>query len=491
MKARFMIGIAAASLALAGCSTMPKQKPTAPPLPAAWSEAPTKADPQSLIDWWKGFNDPFLNQLVAEGLNDSPNVQIAALRVKEARAIARSTFADFAPQLGAGARANYQRVEDGPPLVGSFQSFVTGGGAGRSVITEREQASGNYGPQISWEVPLFQRVEAAAKGSRANLNANLADLRGAQATLVADIANAYIDYRLAQNRRAALREAATSAEQLAGILETSAKAGITADADAADARRLAESVKARTPQAEIEIRRAYGVLALLRGRAPGVETDATTKAFVMDGPVPAFPVTSAPLAPADLLRARPDLAAAEQRALLAAADLGIARVDMLPRLSLTGTLGVADNLIGSGLPERLSQSEITGQLTAPLFAWGKLRANVKVREARFDQALINYKASVNQASAEASGALVSLSQGEALLRSARAAEAAAERTARGVRASFGAGIASLADRLRADQQLIDARLIRLEAEAGQARAAVGVFRAFGGAPALTQSVAGD
>jgi outer membrane protein, multidrug efflux system len=483
MQVRWMMGVAVAGLALAGCTTMPKEKPTAPPLPAEWSDLPTQADAKSLIDWWKGFNDPFLNQLVDEALREGPNARIAALRVQEARALSRATFADFAPQLNAGARANYQRSEDGPPLVGSFQSFVTGGGSNR-IITEKEQASGNYGPQISWEIPLFQRIEAAAKGSRANIAAAEADARGAQATLAADVASAYVDYRAAQNRRTALIEAAQSAEQLATILETSAKAGITADADAADARRLAESVKARTPQAEIEIRRAYGVLALLRGRAPGVETQTTVTAFEQNGPVPSYPLSAAPLAPADLLRARPDLAAAEARALLAAADLGIARVDMLPRLSLTGTLGIADNLIGSGLPERLAQTEATASLTAPLFAWGKLRANVKVRESRFQQALINYQASVNQASAEASGALLSLKQGDAVLAAAKAAEAAAEKTAKGVRASFGAGIASLADRLRAEQQLIDARLIRLDAEAAQARAAIGVYRAFGGAPAL-------
>ncbi|MFZ4069876.1 MAG: efflux transporter outer membrane subunit [Caulobacterales bacterium] len=484
MKARWIMGAAAAGLALAGCTTMPKEKPTAPPLPAQWSDLPTQSDAKSLIDWWKGFNDPFLNHLVDEALREGPNAQIAALRVQEARALSRATLADFAPQLNVGARANYQRSEDGPPLVGSFQSFVTGGG-GANIVTEKEQMSGNYGPQISWEIPLFQRIEAAAKGSRANIAAAEADARGAQATLAADVATAYVDYRAAQNRRLALIEAAQSAEQLATILETSAKAGITADADAADARRLAESVKARTPQAEIEIRRAYGVLALLRGRAPGVETEAMVAQLNLNGPVPSYPLRTAPLAPAELLRARPDLAAAEARALLAAADLGIARVDMLPRLSLTGTLGVADNLIGSGLPERLAQTEATASLTAPLFAFGKLRANVKVRESRFQQALINYRASVNQASAEASGALLALNQGDAVLTAARAAEAAAQRTANGVRASFGVGIASLADRLRADQQLIDARLIRLDAEATQARAAIGVYRAFGGAPALS------
>jgi len=96
---------------------------------------------------------------------------------------------------------------------------------------------------------------------------------------------------------------------------------------------------------------------------------------------------------------------------------------------------------------------------------------------------------VTQAVQEASNALVGLAEGERRLVAARAAETAAEETARGIRASYQAGIASLSDRLRADQQLIDARLTRIQAEAQQARASVATFRAFAGGPALDQAQA--
>lgn len=478
------ISAAAAALALGACSTMPSRAPVTPELPQQWAAASVTPQPETLAQWWTGFQDETLDALVAEALAEGPNLQLATLRVREARALSRQTIAAYLPQLSAGAQGRYTRVEDGPLLTGSFQSFVTGGG-NRDLVQEREQMSGSYGPQVSWEIPLFARAEAAVRGGRANDRAALEDLRGAQAALTADVAGAYVDLRAAQNRRAALAEAAAIADQLAAILATSAKAGFASDADAADAERLAQATKARLPDNEIEASRAAGVLSLLRGRAPGTEPAEVVAKLRAETPVPAYPLKAAPLAPADLVRARPDVAGAEARALFAAADLATARTDLLPRLNLTGSLGVADNLIGSGLPERVSQVELTPLISIPLFDWGQRLAAISARDARLDQALITYKTTVIQAAAEADGALTQLAQGERRLDAARKAEAAAEKTAVGARAAFTAGLFSLSDRLRIEQQLIDARLTRIEAEAAQARAAIAVYRAFGGgAPSL-------
>jgi outer membrane protein TolC len=123
-------------------------------------------------------------------------------------------------------------------------------------------------------------------------------------------------------------------------------------------------------------------------------------------------------------------------------------------------------------------------ISMPLFDWGQRFAISRQRDAQFDQSLIGYRQTVTQAVAEASNALVALEQGRLRLNSARLAEEAAEITARGSRAAYGAGIQSLADRLRSEQQLIDANLTRTDAEAQSARAAIATYRAFGGGPAL-------
>lgn len=446
---------------------MPRERPTAPALPTAWQDAPQGAE-APVSDWWRSFNDPTLDALVAEALSNGPSVRIALSRVREARALSRTTITQYLPELQATGRGQYTRAVDGD-IASS---------------TEREQMTGTYGAQVSWEVPLFARIEAAVLGGRATTQGALADVRAAQVALAADIAQAYVDLRAAQQSRVALERAVQTADELARILSISAQAGITSEADAADARRLAESTRARLPGLVIEQRRAENVLAVLRGLAPGTEAEATRAALSTAAAVPFVELTSAPAAPADLLRLRPDIARAEAQALLAATNVADARANLLPRLNLTGLITSSEAIIGTPTGVGATLVNATPVISVPLFDWGSRLAQVRQRNAQFDQSLIQYQQTVTQAVAEASNALVGLDQGRLRLQSARVAEQAAETTARGSRAAYGAGIQSLADRLRSEQQLIDANLTRIDAEAQLARSTIATYRAFGGGPAV-------
>lgn len=457
---------------LAACSTVPRERAESPALPQAWRDAPIAAE-LPLTDWWRRFDDPALDRLVAEALTSGPSVQLALSRVREARALSRSTIARYLPELTATGQGQYTRaMEDGalPTASGGF---------------EREQMIASYGPQVSWEVPLFGRIGAAALGARANTQGALADLRAARVALAADVAQAYVDLRAAQASRAALERSVAAADELARIQEIAAGAGLVAEAEAADARRLAESTRARVPGLVIEARRAENVLAVLRGLAPGTEAEAIQAALVQPDPdIPTLELTQAPAAPADLLRLRPDVARAEAQTLIAAAAVGEARSNLLPQLNLTGSITVSEAVIGDPINTGATLGQVVPFISIPLFDWGSRLAQVAQRDAQFEQALIQYRQTVTQAVAEASDALVALDQGRLRLAAARRAEAAAEATARGARAAHSAGIQSLADRLRADQQLIDASLARIDAEAQAARAAIATYRAFGGGPAV-------
>jgi outer membrane protein, multidrug efflux system len=467
------------ALALASaCSTMPRERPEAPVLPTAWRDAPVGADVE-LTDWWRQFNDPALDRLVAEALMNGPSVQLAALRVTEARAVSHSTIVRYLPELSAIGRGQYTRAVEGP-----ISSIPGAPGSG-----DPEQMTGSYGAEVSWEIPLFARIEAAHVGGRATSAIAFADLRGARVALAADVAQAYVDYRTARESYEAVSQQVAVADQLANILEISANAGITAPADAADARRLAETTRTLLPGHAIEARRAENVLAVLRGISPGTEDPATAAALASDADVPVLPLTSAPAAPADLLRLRPDVARAEAEALLAAARLADARASLLPQLNLMGAITVTDNIIGSALPASTTLVTGTPLITIPLFDWGARFADIRANRSRFDQSLIQYRQTVISAVGEASNALTALEQGRQRLQSARRAEEAAEATARGSRAAYEAGIQSLADRLRSEQQLIVARLTRIESERAQASAAIATYRAFGGGPAINDELA--
>lgn len=458
------------ALALAGCSTMPRERAEAPPLPAVWQDAPAGSG-APVGDWWRKFNDATLTALVGDALERGPSVELAVLRVREARALSQTTVTRYLPELTASGQGQYSRVVDGP----------TG--------AQPDLMSGAYGAQISWEIPLFARLEAAVQGARANTASAVADVRGAQVALAADVARAYVDLRAAQQSREALARSVQTADNLARILAISANAGIASEADAADARRLAESTRARMPGLVIESRRAENVLATLRGIAPGTEDEATRAALAVVAPVPHPIITAAPAAPADLLRLRPDVVRAEAQALLAAANVANARADLLPQLNLSGSISTTEAIIGAPLGAGSTVLSATPFISIPLFDWGRRFATVRQRDAQFDQSLIQYRQAVTGAVSEASNALVSLDQGRLRLDSARIAEAAAETTARGSRAAYEAGIQSLTDRLRSEQQLIDASLTRIDAEAQLARAAIATYRAFGGGLALESSTA--
>ncbi len=472
------------AVALGACSTMPNRGPEIPALPQDWSRVPEASATQDLSAWWVGFGDPALTQMVDEAVLGAPNVQLAQLRLVEARAAARSTIAAYLPRLSATVSGQYTEVEDGPLLTGSFQSFVQGGGQG-AVTLEEQQMIGAYGPRASWEIPLFARAQAAARGARASRVFAEADLAGARVAIAADVAEAYVALRRAQNIQEAIAQSAVAAAQLADVLEIGAGAGLIAPADAADARRQAEALRARQADLSLAVSRAIGQLALLRGRAPGTEAPELNSVLRQIGPVPQTPLFTVTAAPADLLRLRPDIALAEARALGAAAAVGAARSELLPQINLTGGLNIADNLIGAALPERLAQFEAQPVISIPLFDWGQRMAGVTRADAQFSAALITYQETVNLAVAEADGSLVALSFAQGRLEASRAAEAAAQVAARGARAAFEAGLSSLPDRLRADQLLIDAQVNRIEAEASMALAAIAVYRAFGGGPPPT------
>lgn len=471
---RALAGALSASLLLSGCLTMPNERAEPGALPEAWRDAPQVVDETGadrLVNWWTGFDDPTLDALIAEGVATAPSVQIAALRVRAARALSYASFTRNLPNVNAVATGNYSRAVEGPLLPNSSGGF------------DEEQGTASWGAQASWEVPLFS-LPATAAGIAGNNRAALADQRGALVSIAADIAQAYVDLRAAQRSQEALTEAVANADRIAGILDISAAAGFAAEADAADARRQAEAQRARLASFGVQIRQAESRLAVLRGHAPGTEAEAVSQALAAVEDVPSLPISAAPAAPADLIRLRPDVAAAEAQTLIAAAQVGVARADLLPRLNLTGSITVTDNVLGTPLGPGFTRVAGTPLISMPLFDWGQRIAVARQRRAEFDSALIQYRQTVNGAVAEATNALAALDYGARSLTAARRAEEAAIITLQGRRAAYEAGLLSLADLLFAEQQAIDARLTRINSEASQAGAGIAVYRAFGGGPPM-------
>jgi multidrug efflux system outer membrane protein len=464
--------------ASAGCATggsigipgmgPPKVAGQAADAPTAFRDVPPPPAGDTAA-WWARFSDPVLDSLVREALSESLSVQQANQRLLEARSTGRATIAGFAPRLNGNISTDTNYAIEGPKLTN-----VTGG-------PEDRQTTQASGIRTSWEVPLFGRVTSALAGARAGNVGAKADLEAAKIAVVGDIAAAYVDLRNAQLSVAYLQDDLARADRLAAIGVARAGAGLISLAEASQAQSQAAAVRERLPDAILRMRATLDRLAILRGVMPG-SLDARL------APVDDFAFKSeAPLVdavPANFVRRRLDVSRAEQNAILAAAQVGVSRADLYPSVSITGSITSLTSLAGGALGADLRRGSVTPAVDIPLFALGQRRAALRTSNARFQQALLQYRATTLGAVAEGQSALTNYGQSRDRAQASLSAERAAQVRHTATTAAYDAGILSFKDRLEAERDLASARQSRLSSQAQFSDAAIGLYRTFAGAPGL-------
>jgi NodT family efflux transporter outer membrane factor (OMF) lipoprotein len=450
-------GMGAPKVAAQG-NDAPAQFRDVPPAPAGETAA-----------WWARFADPVLDGLVREALSESLSVQVANQRLIEARSTGRATIAGFAPRVNASVSTDTDYAISGPKL-----NNVTGG-------VENSQTNRASAVRTTWEVPLFGRVSSALAGSRAGIAGAQADIEAAKIAVIGDIAAAYVDLRNAQASVAYLRDDLARADRLVGIAKSRATAGLISQAEASQAESQAAQIRERLPDAILRTRATLDRIAILRGVMPA-SLDARLT------PVADFSFKSnAPLVdgvPANLIRRRPDVSRAEQNAILAAAQVGVSRADLYPSVSITGTISSLASIAGGGLASAVSRGNVSPAINIPLFDLGQRRAALKTSDARFQQALLQYRATTLSAVAEGQQALTNYDQSRDRANAAADAERAAATRQRATIAAYDAGLVSLKERLEADRDFSSARQNRLSSQAQFSDAAIGLYRTFAGSPGI-------
>jgi outer membrane protein, multidrug efflux system len=436
---------------------------------SAFRDAPPPPAGESAV-WWAKFSDPILDGLVREALTESLSVQQANQRVLEARSTGRATIAGFAPRVTSSITTDTNTAIDGPKLVNA-----NNGGA------ENSQTTRAGAVRTSWEVPLFGRVSSALAGSRAGNDGAQADLEAAKIAVVGDIAASYVDLRNAQLSVAYLQEDLARAERLSAIATARSGAGLISLADASQAQSQAAQVRDRLPDAIIRMRATLDRLAILRGVMPG-SLDARLApidnfAFKVDAP-------AVNAVPAEFVRRRLDVRRAEQNAILAGAQVGISRADMYPRVSLTGTITSLASLAGGALGVNLTRGNLSPAIDIPLFDLGQRRAALNTSNSRFQQALLQYRATTLSAVAEGQAALTGYDQARTRAQAGLETERAAQIRQHATRAAYEAGILSFKDQLEAERDFASARQSRLSSQAQYSDAAIGLYRAFAGSPGI-------
>ena len=454
---RLVLALAAA---LCSCKAGEDYHPPTAALPGGWhgmagapearaqdvSEAPD-------IQGWRTFNDPALEALIAAAQRNNRDVKIAAVRVKEARAMRVAAAAPLYPQVNAkidGSRGNEENFFNNKPFSLYEAAF-----------------------DASWEVDLFGATARRAEAAEADIAAREAEARNALITLRAEVARDYIDLRKLQMQYAIAGNAAEAEGKTRGLIRSLAKSGLATGLDAAAAEAQYQAITSRMPALAAALEADKQQLAVLVGK----EWEALAPELESPAGIPAAPVSVAVDAPAAVIVRRPDVAQAERQLASAAALKAAAIADFYPRISLSAALGLRySSLAGGGADKSWSGG---GSLLGPIFDAGRLRALVNAADARQEQALLAYEKTVLQAQGEVETNLSAYLNADVQARALDASERANERSVFLATARYAQGLSNYLDVLTAQQALYSSQTALAEAQANAAVAQVRLWKSLG------------
>jgi NodT family efflux transporter outer membrane factor (OMF) lipoprotein len=391
---------------LSGCAMVGPDyvKPT-PPEPKKWLESDNSRIESTETDfsqWWSVFNDPVLNTLVETAYQQNLPLQIAGLRVLEARA-----------QLGIAIGFQYPQQQQ---VNADATSNQLSKNAPNNANADRYFYNYQAGFDAAWELDIWGKFRRAVQTGVANLEASIADYDDVMVALTAEVARSYILVRTNEERLDVALQNVKIQKRSLEIAEVRFKAGAVTELDVAQARSLLRSTEATIPEFRTSIRQAKNVLATLLGKLPG-EIDQ-----MLGGPglIPEVPPEVAVGIPAELLRRRPDIRLAERQLAGQSALIGVAKADLFPHFSLFGSLGFQ---AASSVDGRSNNSKVSDWFKGDsftlnagpgvswdLFNYGQISNKVRVEDARFQELAVNYENTVLRAVQEVEDAMVSFLQ---------------------------------------------------------------------------------
>ena len=362
-------------------------------LPPGWSgvgENGLEASPVKQPRWWLVFNDPVLNRLIEKAWQQNNSLEIAGLRVLEARA-----------QLGIAQGNQYPQSQLAAGS-GTYTSPANNVGGGSNFWQY------GIGASASWEIDFWGRFRRGIESADAAYMASIAARDQALILLTAQVVNTYTVIRINQEQLRYAHENVAIQQRSYDITSVLYRNGSDSELDMQQAHTLLLSTQSTIPGFEISLKQSLNALNTLLGKPPG-----TIDHFLNeDYGIPVLPDVIEIGIPADLLRRRPDVRIAELNALAQNARVGLAEADLYPSFSLTGSIGlVAGGPGGTDFGDLFSSDALTFSV-GPSFVWpflnyGRIKNNVRVQDARLQQALVNYREVVIQSAREAEDAMVS------------------------------------------------------------------------------------
>ena len=417
--------------------------------------------------WWLGFHEPELTKIVQRALDQNLDFAASLARVQQSRAVAQEAGAALLPTMDLTAQGTVQHQSVESP-VGKIARGFPG--------YNRDQRIYDVGAAASWEIDLFGGLRRDQNAAKAEFQVAEADRLGTRISVAADAADAYFQIRGYQNRIAITRRQVDVNDHLLRLVKLQFGSGLASDREVARTEALVTQARANLPPLKIALDAQINRLDVLMGAQPG--TYAGELAVVTA--IPALPAIGDETRPVDVLRRRPDIAAAERRLAAANERIGAAISDYYPKISLSGALGF-DSLGSTHLFTPSAFEPIgSGALRWRLFDFGKIDAEVAQARGADAEALAHYRQTVLEAAEDVDDAFTSLTQTEAHADDLRDEVAALTRARDMSQQSYRSGAIALTDVLDADRQLLTAQDELAASRADSARAVVRTFRAIGG-----------
>ena len=459
---RELFAIALLGLLYSGCAVGPNYKKPKVSVPPSYrgtsAEAMAKADATSFGDqkWWDAFQDETLRDLIQTALKQNYDVQIAAARILQARAQLGITRADQLPSVSGTASAANERT---PQVVG--RPAINTGASQLSLA-------------LAWELDFWGKFRRATESARANLLSQEWAQRAVISSLVSDVATAYFQLRELDLELEISRRTLASRQDSLRLTQILADGGATSMLDVRQAEQLVFNAAAAIPDLESRIEQQENSISILLGTNP--QAIARGRKLV-DQPHP--PEVPAGL-PSTLLERRPDILQAEQQLVAANAQIGVAKADYFPSISLTAQGGYQSSALTGLFAAPAGLWAIGGSAVQPVFEGGRIRNRVRFAEARTEEATLFYRSTVQEAFREVSDSLIAYRKSQEVRIQQEQVTHSAEEATKLSNMRYKAGATSYLEVLDSDTRYFVAQLSLAQAQFRELQSFVQIYRSLGG-----------
>jgi len=455
-SARALAGLAVAAI-VSGCAVGPDYRPPEPEAPTVWqSPLPHGGSLVRMEDWWNSFDDPLVTELIAAAEEDSPTLAKAWANIEKARANLRSTQSNAYPGLTGSASASRSNQSQSSTSVGAAET------------------SRSAGLDASWELDLFGKVRRNTEAARARMGERTNDWHQARISLAAEVADTYVQYRGCLMLVNAYERQLISAQATEKATTASVSGGFSAPADAS----LARAAAASTFSTLTEQRGTCDILVKSLVYLTGMEEPRLRQQLSKAGTkIPQPAALAVNNIPANVLRQRPDVASLERELAATSAEIGAAKADLYPSLSLSGSI----TFTAASVPMISSPSWSFGpSLSLPIFDGGKRRAAVTSAEATYQGALAGYRDGVRTAVKEVEQALVYLDTAAKRAESAESAARHYDSYFKATQQSWRAGMTNLLSLEEARRSALSAEVTLIGLQRDRVQYWVSLYKKLGG-----------